>query len=68
MSPGPILPGQMSPRGLANVKDGPRSLALIFGQIGPVIAEIFLIWTNVTRSNVDWKKVTVKVGICSIYF
>ena len=29
-----------------------------------VTAEIFLIWTNVTRTNVVWTNVTVTVKIC----
>ena len=33
-------------------------------RIGAVIAEIFLIWTNVTRTNDTWTNVTVIVGIC----
>ena len=34
-------------------------------KIGSVIAEIFLIWTNVVRTNAAWTNVTVTVGICS---
>ena len=34
-------------------------------KIESVTAEIFLIWTNVTRINVAWTNVTVTVGICS---
>ena len=33
-------------------------------KIGSVTAKIFLIWTNVTRTNVAWTNVTVTVGIC----
>ena len=29
-----------------------------------VTAEIFLIWTNVARTNITWANVTVTVGIC----
>ena len=32
--------------------------------IGPVTVEIFLIWTNVTRTNVARTNVPVTVGIC----
>ena len=32
-----------------------------------VTAEIFLIWTNVIRTNVAWTNVTMAVGICSRY-
>ena len=32
--------------------------------IGSVTAEIFLIWTNVARTNIAWTNVTVTVGIC----
>ena len=41
-------------------KMGPKSLV----KIGSSIAEIFLIWTDVARTNVAWTYVTVKVGIC----
>ena len=34
-------------------------------KIGSVTAEIFLIWTHVTRTNVDRKNVTIIVGIYS---
>ena len=33
-------------------------------EIGSVTAKIFLIWTNITRTNVAWTNVTVAVGIC----
>ena len=36
-------------------------------KIGSVTAEIFLIWTNVARTNVAWTNVTVTVVICSIW-
>ena len=42
-------------------KLGPKSLF----KIGSVTAKIFLIWTNVSRTNVAWTNVTVTVGICS---
>ena len=32
-------------------------------KIRSVTGEIFLIWTNVTRTNVAWTNVTVTVGI-----
>ena len=41
-------------------KLGAKSLV----KIGSVKAEIFLIWTNVARTNVAWTNVTVTVGIC----
>ena len=34
-------------------------------KIGSVTAEIFLIWTNVTRTKVAWTNVTMTVEICS---
>ena len=34
-------------------------------EIESVTAEIFLIWTNVARTNVVWKNVAVTVRICS---
>ena len=34
-------------------------------KIGSVTAEIFLIWTNVARTNVASTNVTMTVGICS---
>ena len=37
----------------------PKSLV----KIGSVTAEIFLIWTNVARTDVAWTNVTVTVGI-----
>ena len=27
-------------------------------------SEIFLIWTNVITTNVDWTNITITVGIC----
>ena len=35
--------------------------------IGSVIAEIFLIWTAVARTNVAWTNVNLIVGICARY-
>ena len=35
-----------------------------FVKIKLVTAEIFLIWTNVARTNVVWTNVTMTVGIC----
>ena len=35
-----------------------------FVKIGSVTAEIFLMWTNVTRTNVACTNVTITVGIC----
>ena len=37
---------------------------LLLVKIGSLTAEIFLIWTDVARTNVAWTFVTVKVGIC----
>ena len=34
-------------------------------KIGSLTAEILLIWTNVTRTDVAWTNVTATVGICS---
>merc|ERR1711954_347672 len=42
-----------------------RTYLQSFVKIGSVIVEIFLIWTNVTRTNVAWTNVIVTVGICS---
>ena len=42
-------------------KLGKKSLV----KIGSVTAEIFLIWTNVARTNVAWTNVTVTVEISS---
>ena len=36
-----------------------------FVKIRSVTAEIFLIWTNVARTNVAWTNVTTIVEICS---
>ena len=36
-------------------------------KIGSSTVEVFLIWTNVTRTNVAWTNVIVTVGICSRY-
>ena len=41
-------------------KYGTKSLV----KIGSVIAEFFLIWTNVVKTNVAWTNVTVTVRIC----
>ena len=56
----------MSPGKLASVKACPRNLPLKFGQIESVTAKIFLIWTNVGRTNVAWINVMVTVRIRSI--
>ena len=42
-------------------KFGPKNWV----KIGSVIAEIFLIWTNVAGTNVAWTNVTISVGIYS---
>ena len=36
-------------------------------KIGSGRAEIFMIWTNVARTNAIWTNVTVTVGICEIW-
>ena len=41
-------------------KMGQKSLV----KIRSLTAEIFLIWTDVARTNVAWTYVTVNVGIC----
>ena len=33
-------------------------------KLGSVTVRIFLIWTNVARTNIAWTNVTVTVGIC----
>ena len=33
-------------------------------KFGSVTAEVFLLWTNFARTNVDWTNVTVRIGIC----
>ena len=43
---------------------GPRNYLESLVKIGPVTAEILLIWTNVARTNVAWTNVTVTVYIC----
>ena len=61
MSQGQMLPEQMSLWHLEYVKKGPRNQPLKFGQIGPVKAEILLIWTNVARTNVAWTNVHLTI-------
>ena len=58
-----MLPEQMLLRQLASVKDGPRMLSEKFGQnrISNVTAEIFLIGTNVARTNVAWTNANVRI-------
>ena len=41
----------------------PRTYVLSYVKIGSVTAEIFLIWTNVARTNVAWSNVTAIVEI-----
>ena len=41
-------------------KWGTKSLV----KIGSVIAELFLIWTKVAKTNVAWTNVTVTVRMC----
>ena len=53
ISPEQMLQGQMSSWRTAYSKDGPRNIPLRFGQN---LAELFLIWTNATRTNVGWSK------------
>ena len=55
-----MLPAQMSLLQLKSVQYGPRNLPF---KIGPVTAEIFLIWTDVARTNVAWTNITATVGI-----
>ena len=43
----------------------PGTSLVQFGQIGCVPSEIFLKWTNVTRTNVARTNVAWTVGICS---
>ena len=43
----------------------PGSYLSDFIKIGLVIAEIFLIWTNVARTNVASTNFNLIVGICS---
>ena len=33
-------------------------------KIESVTAEIFLLWTNIAKTNVDWTNTTIMVGIC----
>ena len=40
-------------------KLGPKSLV----RIGSVTTEIFLIWTNVARTNIGWTNIIMTVGI-----
>ena len=47
----------------APTKLGTKSL----DKIGSVIAELFLIWTKVAKTNVAWTNVTVTVRICEIW-
>ena len=51
---GQMLLGQMSLRPSTSIKVGPRKLTLNLVKIGSATAEIFLNWTNVTRTNVVW--------------
>ena len=46
----------------------PGSYVSSFIKIGSVTVEIFLILTNVAKTNVAWTNVTMTVGICSRYF
>ena len=46
---------------LKSIQDGPRNLSLNKVKIGSVSAEIFLIWTNVARTNIARTNVTVTV-------
>ena len=41
-----------------------RSYLYSLIKIGSLAAEIFLIGTNVTRTNVDLTNITMTVGIC----
>ena len=61
MSQGQMLLEHMSLWQLEYVQIGPKNLPLKFGQIGPVTAEILLIWTNVTRTNVAWTNVHLTI-------
>ena len=59
-----ILPVQMS-RWHLESKMVPESYLQSLVKIMSVSAEIFLIWTNVARTNITWTNVTVTVKICS---
>ena len=57
------MPEQMLLGQLKSVQDSPRTYLSSLVKIGSVTAEIFLIWTNVSRTNVALTNVTVRVGI-----
>ena len=61
MSQGQMLPEQMSLWHLEYVKKGLRNLPLKLVIIGPVKAEILLIWTNIARTNVAGTNVSLTV-------
>ena len=51
---------------LAHKNEGPQKLvAKSLVKIGSVTAEIFLLWINVTKTNVALTNITVADGICS---
>ena len=43
--------------------EAPQNWVQKFGQHGSVTAEIFLIWTDVARTNVAWTNFTVTDGL-----
>ena len=51
---------KLCPQRLGPLKLGPKSKV----EIKSVTAEIFLIWTNIAKTNVAWTNVTVTFGIC----
>ena len=55
-----LAPKQFDKKNHGLRKLGPKC----FVKIGPVTAEIFMIWANVVRTNVASTNVTVTVDIC----
>ena len=61
----PNLHRQISPQQLNLLEMVPGAYLKTFVKIMSVTAELFLIWTNVARTNVAWTNVIVAVEICS---
>ena len=60
-----IFGSKISHKFWSNKIKGPKNIGFKrLVKIGSVIAEIFLMWTNVARTIVAWTNVTMTAGIC----